>query len=386
MPPKAQELCWFNPFSIEQAAKDIFEPTFEFKKQFKTSKMWLNDDRSFIFGWTTPLNCLYLHFINADGFSTMLNFMFTSITYIVCVRWALWHANERFLTPFGSFLILFFYSLWKHAHIYSHHLHLLNLLSRYLADSCWHVPRVVAGTLSWSRRKTAAQRPPAPYRRGKWRSAWARHRCSPRDRCACRAGTGSGRHTQSPSCRSHTLWSSCRRALIPGQRCPGEGVGWGRCAVRCGPAPPLSAAWPGGSDWVWGGTPAPAPAPGMVAEALRADSPPRTRWAGTDHQRLEKTDSSPLSWPCTTAQTLQNHVYVAFTNLPGSSCVQGARFPQPVVSAVCLTLVWKNKQPPQQPALRFSLTKYTFQKAVVFVNAYIPLGLILTTVNDTHVM
>jgi len=37
--------------------------------------------------------------------------------------------------------------------------------------------------------------------------------------------------------------------------------------------------------------------PGRVAEALRADSPPRTRSTGTDHQRLEKTDSSPLSWP-----------------------------------------------------------------------------------------
>lgn len=77
--------------------------------------------------------------------------------------------------------------------------------------------------------------------------------------------------------------------------------------------------------------------PGMVAEALRADSPLRTRWAGTDHQRLEKTDNSPLSWPCTTTQT----VYVAFTISPGSSCVQGSRFPK--LSGVCLTSVWKKQ-------------------------------------------
>lgn len=156
---------------------------------------------------------------------------------------------------------------------------------------------VCAGTLSWSRRKTAVQRRPAPYRKGRWRSAWARRQCSPRDRCACRAGTGSGRRTQSPSCRSHTLWSSCRRVLSPGRRSHGAGVGWGRCAERYGPAPPPSAEWPGVSGWAWDGTPAPAPAPGRVAEALRADSPPRTRSARTDHQLLEKTDSSPLSWP-----------------------------------------------------------------------------------------
>ncbi len=99
-----------------------------------------------------------------------------------------------------------FYSRWTHTHS-----HTTFICSIYCPKCFGALGRLIgmslgfsAGTLSSSRRKTAAQRRRAPYRKGKRRSAWARCQCSPCDRCACRAGTGSGRRTQSPSCRSHT--------------------------------------------------------------------------------------------------------------------------------------------------------------------------------------
>lgn len=58
--------------------------------------------------------------------------------------------------------------------------------------------------LSWFHRRRAALRPRAPCRTGRWRSAWARGRCSPRGRCGGRAGSGWNRRTRSPACRSHT--------------------------------------------------------------------------------------------------------------------------------------------------------------------------------------
>lgn len=70
----------------------------------------------------------------------------------------------------------------------------------------------VAVAFSWSRRRRAAQRPQAPCRRGRWRTSSASRLYSPRDRCACRAGTGWGLHKQSPSYKWHICAEEHRRS------------------------------------------------------------------------------------------------------------------------------------------------------------------------------
>lgn len=94
-------------------------------------------------------------------------------------------------------------------------------------------------------------------------------------------------------------------------------------------------------------------APGRVVEALRADSPPQTRSAGTDHRLLEKTDSSPLGSAFTSRQPLQIYLYVDLKMHNPHSC---SSLQLHAVSDICLVCDKTN-------AVRFHTQKYIFVKA-----------------------